>query len=75
MQAGLTPILAKALTAMGLLDPVSVQTGRRVSEDILMIIADLATIPSARASTLPVLHTAQSEACNNHFARNFQSLS
>ncbi len=37
--------------AVGLLDPVSAQTGIRVSEEILMILGNLAAVPLARAST------------------------
>ena len=39
LQAGLLPILMKALAATGLLDPVSAESGVRVSEDILLILA------------------------------------
>ena len=50
MQAGLTPVLTEALLAVGLLDPVSPQTGIRISEEILMILGNLAAVPLARAS-------------------------
>ena len=50
VQVEIVPILAEALFAVGLLDPVSAQTGTRVSEEILEILANLAAVPSARAS-------------------------
>ena len=49
-QAGLTPVLTEALLAVGLLDPVSPETGIRVSEEILMMLGNLTAVPSARAS-------------------------
>ena len=59
LQAGLVPVFAKALAATGLLDPTSAQTGLRVSEEILLILATLSKIPSARASTSSLLQSSR----------------
>ena len=56
LQAGLVPVLVKALAATGLLDPVSGLNGARVSEDILQILTNMLTVSSARASTVPPPH-------------------
>ena len=46
-QAGLTPVLAEALLDGGLLDPVSGETGFRVSEELMLILAKLLGHPTA----------------------------
>jgi len=41
---------------VGLLDPVSPETGLRVSEEILMMLGQLTAVPLARASTSTLLN-------------------
>ncbi len=60
------PVLVKALAATGLLDPVSANSGARVSENILHILIILLTVPPAMASTisLPLMkHSAECVEC------------
>ncbi len=50
VQAGLVPVLEGALKAVGLLDPVSAETGYRVSEEVVFIRAFLGSVVSTKAS-------------------------
>lgn len=55
LQAGLTSILVYVLRTVGLLDPVSAQTGFRISEEILCILGCLGTATSAKVSLFATL--------------------
>ena len=46
----MAPFLAQTLLEVGLLDPVSAATGCRLSEDMLLILGSLASVPAARVS-------------------------
>ncbi len=46
----LAAILARALLMLGLLDLVSAQTGCRMSEEIFIVLGNLATVPPAGVS-------------------------
>lgn len=52
MQYPIVPALVETLLEVGLLDPMSAQTGVRVSEEILVILGNLAEVPAARVSHL-----------------------
>lgn len=55
MQAEFVNLLAEELSHEGLLDPVSAQTGFRVSEEIMLILAKLAELPWVQACFCAVL--------------------
>ena len=52
VQAGLVPVLETALKAVGLLDPISAETGFRVSEEVVFIRPFLGSVMPTKASYL-----------------------
>ena len=57
VQAGLAPVLVEVLLIRGLLDPVSARTGFRVSEECVLILANLYGHPAARVIASPWPYT------------------